>query len=618
MKASQASSLPPPAPSMLRRRVRVALGLLLLIQTGLLGGSAWVHSPNGNEHSHLAAGLHHYRTADFSLYRVNPPLVRLIATLPALAMDHEEDFSAYQERIGARPVFQIGADLVRANGPRTMRLVRAGRLALLPIMLLGTLLCFRWASLLAGGEATTGGATAGLTAAGLFAIEPMMIGHGSMLTPDAAASVLGLAACYTFWRWLAEPTWYRAISTGVVLGFAEAAKTTLVVLYPLWPVVWLIYRWRQRRHAGNSPTAWFWRETFMLLARMAIGLYILNLVYLGEGTFTQLGKYRFVSEMLRGDDNDGPGGNRFEQSLLGRLPIPLPANYVIGIDVQQEDFEHYHKPGYLRGQFSDEGWWYYYLYALLVKLPTTTLALLGWSLVVGWSQRHSWSDYWVVLSPAVVIFMIASSKTGINDHSRYVLPCLPLIFVAAGAALGQWAAAGRVGTNRSRILAVALLLGGSALGSLSTYPHSLSHFNILAGGPKRGHEHLLGSNLDWGQDLWLLRSWGNQHADGQTVHVASQNFYDPLDLLVNQNNSADHQYKHWPQIDGSIPVPRGWYAISANVLYEKNALASGDDGETILVDDEIRKRLSRIEPTAWVGHTVRVFSASQIDDASEH
>jgi hypothetical protein len=37
--------------------------------------------------------------------------------------------------------------------------------------------------------------------------------------------------------------------------------------------------------------------------------------------------------------------------------------------------------------------------------------------------------------------------------------------------------------------------------SLWIYPHSLSYFNESIGGPLNGPKHLLGSNVDWGQDM---------------------------------------------------------------------------------------------------------------------
>jgi hypothetical protein len=42
---------------------------------------------------------------------------------------------------------------------------------------------------------------------------------------------------------------------------------------------------------------------------------------------------------------------------------------------------------YLHGQWRQGGWWHYYLYALAVKLPLGTLALLLWALVRAGAAR---------------------------------------------------------------------------------------------------------------------------------------------------------------------------------------------------------------------------------------
>ena len=53
------------------------------------------------------------------------------------------------------------------------------------------------------------------------------------------------------------------------------------------------------------------------------------------------------------------------------------------------------------------------------------------------------------------------------------------------------------------------------LSSLWSYPYSLSYFNESVGGPLKGPKHLLGNNVDWGQDLrylkWLLTSHPNEY-----------------------------------------------------------------------------------------------------------
>lgn len=57
-----------------------------------------------------------------------------------------------------------------------------------------------------------------------------------------------------------------------------------------------------------------------------------------------------------------------------------------------------------------------------------------------------------------------------------------------------------------RIL-VAVSLLATVVSTLRVYPHQLTYFNELSGGPENGCKHLLHSNLDWGQDLLFVREW---------------------------------------------------------------------------------------------------------------
>ena len=67
---------------------------------------------------------------------------------------------------------------------------------------------------------------------------------------------------------------------------------------------------------------------------------------------------------------------------------------------------------------------------------------------------------------------------------------------------------GRRPDHRALRVSLALVVMGALVGSicssLSVYPHSLSYFNELSGGPFAGDQHLLGSNYDYGQNLVLL------------------------------------------------------------------------------------------------------------------
>jgi len=233
------------------------------------------------------------------------------------------------------------------------------------------------------------------------------------------------------------------------------------LFYPLWPLMWIVYRLVAPKSSpsgrgqgeGASPrmTSRDWlREAGMLALQMVIGLYVLNLGYGFEGSFTQLKAFHFVSDLFTGrsvDDSlresNGEASphteregytNRFTNTWLGDLPVPIPKNYLLGINIQQKDFEHYGRQSYLRGVWQDHGWRYYYLYACAIKVPlgmwTLGFLVLIFRLMTS-DQRLTTPlrDEFILLFPALVIFAIVSSKTGFSAHMRYILPIFPYLFI---------------------------------------------------------------------------------------------------------------------------------------------------------------------------------------------
>ncbi len=76
---------------------------------------------------------------------------------------------------------------------------------------------------------------------------------------------------------------------------------------------------------------------------LLMGCYILNLGYGFEGSFQRLDDYSFVSETFGGHRDELVTavnlGNRFSRTRMAAVPVPLPKNYVMGIDMQKWDFK---------------------------------------------------------------------------------------------------------------------------------------------------------------------------------------------------------------------------------------------------------------------------------------
>ena len=217
---------------------RLLVAAVLGIHAALLAWLAVHWSPTHDEPAHLTAGIRFWQTGHSDLDRGNTPLLRCWAALPVLATHPAVNWHSVPNN------YQSGHDFLEANEPRSCRLITLGRLACIALSVLGGYFCYRWARLWYGD-------VAGMTALVLWCFSPNMLAHGHLITSDMAATSMGLVACYMFWRWLSAPSWSKAGWAGIFWGLAELSKFVWVLLYPLWPALWLLERWL----TGASPTA---------------------------------------------------------------------------------------------------------------------------------------------------------------------------------------------------------------------------------------------------------------------------------------------------------------------------------------------------------------------------
>ena len=581
-----------------------------------VGGLSWIaltESPTWQEPAQLAAGVSWWRFGRSDMFRVAAPLVNRAASLaflPLRPLLYRNEFNRPpQDRDEHARAARFLLDNPRIVGKCCSR----ARLACITFSLLGAYCC-RWVA------CRLYGAPSGLVALVLWCSCPYILGHASRVTADAHSAAFALAAVASFWFWLRSPDWPRAIVAGSALGLAQLSRFTLLILYPLFPVLWLVYflskhgklpRWERLRQAG------------MMGVIGLMSVYVINLGYAFDGTGTRLGDFRFHTTMLTGsrslDAIPLEGGNRFAGTWLAALPVPLPANMLEGIDVQRYDFER-GLPSYLRGEWTDHGWWYYYAYALAIKMPLGTWCLVGLAVgatIFGRCYSASWRDEMVVLAPFLVILVFASSQTGFSVHSRYVIPALPFLFVWTSKVARVIEI--RPFTQRRLALTaiVVLSLAWSVGSSLAVYPHSLSYFNELVGGPRRGGEHLLDSNIDWGQDLFYLKDWLDEHPGAKLHGLAvwgsypatlvgiPETPYPPIAPAATREGGASsfaaRTLRQMPSEGADQFGPKlGWYAISVNYLYGR--------------DRQYRYFLG-FQPVAMAGYSIYIYHIT-IDEAN--
>jgi len=219
--------------------------------------------------------------------------------------------------------------------------------------------------------------------------------------------------------------------------------------------------------------------------------------------------------------------------------------------------------------------------------------------------------------PAAVIFTTVSAKSGFSEHMRYVLPAFPYFFVA----LSQVAiSSSHVSVSRIALLRtvfVMFFVMWIIASSMWIYPHSISYFNETVGGPLKGGNHLLGSSLDWGQDLLYLQRWIRNRASDGPLRLAYYGCVPPQLLNLHQCQPIDDKSLAELQIidgallsSGSQPAV---FVLSINFINGSDSHAhDGAQGNSYTIDPALLSRLKKVETWERIGYTLQATATEPI------
>jgi hypothetical protein len=172
-----------------------------------------------------------------------------------------------------------------------------------------------------------------------------------------------------------------------------------------------------------------------------------------------------------------------------------------------------------------------------------------------------------------------------------------------------------------------LLIVGSLMAtitsSLVVYPHSLAYFNEITGGPNNGHKHLLGSNLDWGQDLLFLREWLAEHPTASPFYLAYSGFFDPTTLGIGNvlplpTSSPSATIASDDQQSAGIRLKKGWYGLSENLVWgtQWDVWTGGKTIQPLLGQTLVPFRTR--SPIAKCGYSIWIYEVPDVsDDAAQ-
>jgi 4-amino-4-deoxy-L-arabinose transferase-like glycosyltransferase len=335
------------------------------------------------------------------------------------------------------------------------------------------------------------GPSGALLTAILVAFEPNLIAHGSLVTTDLPVSLGICSTLYFLFLTCAKPSIARFCFAGLALGFALAAKSTALILILLLPLYFCLIVMKKSPDANVAMPSHARRIAGMVLM-IAIAWTAIACSYGLSELFRPVHRFEFHSAPFA-----------FAQKLLPRhFPVPLPALYVQCLDLSFWSNEVGHPvQTYLFGNFYQSSKWNYFLAAFLVKSTAGFLLAIAILLTrkIFKSNRHA-ADLFTLL-PTLIFFAYMSFFTHINIGLRYILPCYPLLGIAAGELFSL------MNKRRSLQLSLGALILGSAIEGARIWPHYLEFFNFASGGPMNGYKYLNDSNLEWGQNLDLLKQY---------------------------------------------------------------------------------------------------------------
>ena len=567
---------------------------LVVVHAGLIAWAAWVHSPPIDEMAHLPAGLSHWGTGRIELYAVNPPLIRLIAAFPVWLSGHQYDWSAYESSIAARSEFAVGQDFIHANGEAALWYYRLARFFMLPFYCLGPVACFFLSR-------QHSGSNAAVLAAACYAVNPLMLGHSGLITPDVGSAVAGV-----IFVWIAASqrslfSWRSIAVCGIAAGYVLCTKFTWLIVLPVTLLV------RGVLSVGR-PSA---RSLVVrLFCGLSLCLIVIGSVYGFRDLMVPLRDISLSSQTLTtGEERvSSRRTNRFKDHLIGQIPVPLPMSFVQGIDAQKRDFERGFR-SYLMGQWRTEGWWYYYSTAFLVKEPIGFQILLYTSILHGlyhwkrWTKRSmgSWS---LIVVPPLLVLLLVSSQTGFNHHIRYLLPAYPFLFIIAARTmtlgrLGRWLSYSCVAWQAAAVLTYA--------------PHWMSYFNEAAGGPQNGHEWLVDSNIDWGQDIQLLKQWQDAHPETTPLRAALNTGFEPADIGLKYGLATPYVAGQSERSGASRgwELPAAWYAISVCQLKGYHYSVPNGDGSRTPSAGHFTYFMEHFEPVDMIGYSIYIYHITE-------
>jgi len=510
-----------------------------------------------DEVAHLPAGYSYLTQQDMRLNPEHPPLIKDLAALPLLFIKNinfPSDIKAWKDDVNGQ--WDFGFDLLYQSNNQADKMIFAGRIPMILILILLGFFLFKWSKELFGNKAAV------LTLF-LFSFSPTLLAHGRLVTTDVGAATGILIATYYFLKALKNPIAKNIIIAGIAFGLAELCKFSVILLLPFFFILALVF--------------WLIKSTTWQKAAKVFILVIL-VGYILVWPIYQFHVLNYPAERQRHDTETVLS----EAGVFDKPVIGIPAKITLWASDKPilRAYSYYAfgllmatnratsgNTTYFLGEVNNMGWYYYFPVVYILKEPLAfhifTLLSLLYVVWLAWKSKSPKVSDWLkshFTEFAMLLFLgiywLTSLVSTLNIGVRHLLPVFPFTILLVSAVTSSWL---KGPSLKLKYAFLAILLLWQAISVISVYPNLLSYFNEIIGGSKNGYLYVVDSNLDWGQDLKRLTTWVNENKIDK-IYVNYFGGGDPSYYLK-------EKYAPWWGTKSSAEFPKENYlAVSATLL----------------------------------------------------
>lgn len=471
-------------------------GVVCMLLVMLFSLQLWLQatstSATTDEALHLLAGERYLQCGDFAFNPEHPPLLKELAASSLAGRDIRlpEGMRCDTGFVAKAEAFRLGAVFLYDNGEDRILLPARMMASLLSVILAVLVWITAWRMF---------GPWPAVAVMALFAMEPVLVAHGSLITTDMAITMTAFLSAMTVYAARDWVAWRRVLAFGAAFGLMLASKHSALLMLPLLVALRLLdvslFRqgpWRVGPHLMR-PLLELWLAGTIALALLWAFYGFRYSATPGADSTVE------ISEFLRAVGKPG-----MHESVMGKLLVwiaaihAFPEAYLMGL---ADIVGHSVRNTRVFGKMYYEGQWFFYPIAFSIKSSIPLLLLLPVGLVTLWMDRSRRRQWLFLVFPSVAYLAIAMSSK-FTDGIRHILQVYPYFLLLAGFGVSVlW----RRGRGWAGVLACLLAYQGVVV--VRTAPDYIPFANAFWGGPAGAYDLLTFDAVEWGQSMKRIRTY---------------------------------------------------------------------------------------------------------------